>query len=97
LSILFFRQYSWAGFQDDTFINPMGWGKGQFLLNEFNVGRYWPSIGSQITLYMPKSLLKAKNIFFMLELENMGNCEKMNPNHCFVSFDETPLWNPIIV
>uniref|UniRef100_A0A914VTW2 Beta-galactosidase n=1 Tax=Plectus sambesii TaxID=2011161 RepID=A0A914VTW2_9BILA len=82
-----------ADTQEDTFFNPTGWGKGQYLLNKFNVGRYWPSIGPQITLYTPKSLLQSKNTIVMLELEHMGDCEKSNPNRCLVRFDDAPIIN----
>lgn len=42
----------------DTFFDPTGWGKGVVLVNGFNLGRYWPSIGPQVTLYVPGSILR---------------------------------------
>ncbi|KAH9366334.1 hypothetical protein HPB48_006214 [Haemaphysalis longicornis] len=41
----------------DTFLDPSGWGKGVAFVNNFNLGRYWPSIGPQVTLYVPGVLL----------------------------------------
>lgn len=33
----------------DTFFNPTDWGKGQVFINGHNIGRYWPSVGPQVT------------------------------------------------
>ncbi|CAN8028400.1 unnamed protein product [Ixodes persulcatus] len=41
----------------DTFLDPTGFSKGVAILNGFNLGRYWPSIGPQVTLYVPGTLL----------------------------------------
>ncbi|KAG0432488.1 hypothetical protein HPB47_020796 [Ixodes persulcatus] len=41
----------------DTFLDPTGFGKGVAILNGFNLGRYWPSVGPQVTLYVPGTLL----------------------------------------
>ena len=38
-----------------------GWGKGVAFVNEFNLGRYWPSAGPQKNLYLPGPLLKLGN------------------------------------
>lgn len=39
-------------------------------MNGFNLGRYWPSIGPQVTLYLPKEiLLKKNNSIIVVELE----------------------------
>jgi len=41
-------------------------------INGFNLGRYWPVAGPQITLYLPASLLKPHpetNTFVLFELE----------------------------
>ncbi|XP_037913145.1 beta-galactosidase-like isoform X1 [Hermetia illucens] len=42
----------------DTYLDPSGWGKGVVFINGFNLGRYWPLVGPQITVYVPKDLLK---------------------------------------
>lgn len=56
----------------DTFINLNGWGKGVVFINKFNLGRYWPTTGPQITLYVPGCYLQPypnENIVTILELE----------------------------
>ncbi|KAH8417408.1 hypothetical protein KR222_010567 [Zaprionus bogoriensis] len=42
----------------DTYLDMSGWGKGIVFLNGENLGRYWPLVGPQITLYVPAPLLK---------------------------------------
>ncbi|KAK3907589.1 Beta-galactosidase, partial [Frankliniella fusca] len=41
----------------DAFVDTTGWGKGVVFINGFNLGRYWPSAGPQVTLYLPGHLL----------------------------------------
>lgn len=41
----------------DAFVDTTGWGKGVVFINGFNLGRYWPSAGPQVTLYLPGYLL----------------------------------------
>lgn len=54
----------------DTFLNTQGWGKGVAYVNGHNLGRYWPRVGPQMTLYVPASYLKmGKNSIVLLELE----------------------------
>lgn len=78
----------------DTFFNPDGWTKGQFFVNKFNVGRYWPDLGPQVTLYVPKFFLKrGENIVIMLELEKAGNCRNLLRDECYVSFADKPFLN----
>ena len=51
--------------------------QGQALVNGFNIGRYWPGEGPQVTLFVPKPLMTRspnKNILVIFELEGM-NCE----------------------
>lgn len=45
----------------DTFLNVAGGGfrKGVAFVNGFNLGRYWPLKGPQVTLYVPAPLLRA--------------------------------------
>lgn len=39
-------------------------------MNGFNLGRYWPLVGPQITLYVPKEiLLRQGNTIVVVELE----------------------------
>ncbi|XP_031630054.1 beta-galactosidase-like isoform X2 [Contarinia nasturtii] len=58
----------------DTYINPSGWGKGIIFINGFNLGRYWPLVGPQITLYLPKQLLRRRNnLLILIELQKSAN------------------------
>ncbi|XP_053328055.1 beta-galactosidase-1-like protein [Spea bombifrons] len=56
----------------DTFLKLTNWRKGQVWINGFNVGRYWPARGPQVTLYVPGSILSTKdyNNVTVLELES---------------------------
>ncbi|GFS44564.1 beta-galactosidase [Nephila pilipes] len=77
----------------DTFLKLNGWHKGVAFLNKFNLGRYWPIIGPQVTLYAPSILfqkLPATNSITLLELEN-SPCH--NNDTCTVQFVETPIVN----
>ncbi|CAN1286585.1 Beta-galactosidase 17 [Linum perenne] len=57
----------------DTFISFRGWGKGVAFVNDFNIGRYWPSFGPQCGLYVPAPLLKhGENALVILELESLS-------------------------
>ncbi len=54
----------------DTYLDTTGWGKGIAFVNGFNLGRYWPVIGPQITLYVPKELLTlGTNNIVLIELQ----------------------------
>ena len=58
----------------DTFLQVEvggGFRKGVAFVNGFNLGRYWPSLGPQMTLYVPASVLlsDAANELCMFELE----------------------------
>lgn len=48
-------------------------------VNGFNLGRYWPVVGPQVTLYLPEPLLKATNTFIVFELEKA-------PDSCLTAF-----------
>ncbi|KAJ8755751.1 hypothetical protein K2173_024295 [Erythroxylum novogranatense] len=55
----------------DTFLSFSGWGKGIAFVNDFNLGRYWPSVGPQCNLYVPAPILRhGKNFLMILELES---------------------------
>ncbi|CAH2066993.1 unnamed protein product [Thlaspi arvense] len=55
----------------DTYLSFNGWGKGVAFVNEFNIGRYWPSVGPQCNLYVPAPLLKpGQNYVVVFELES---------------------------
>lgn len=68
----------------DTYLDTTGWGKGIAFVNGFNLGRYWPAIGPQITLYLPKELLVlGTNKIVLIELQKA-------PDNGSVSFVDTP-------
>ncbi|PSR96167.1 Beta-galactosidase [Actinidia chinensis var. chinensis] len=55
----------------DTFISFRGWGKGIAFVNEFNIGRFWPSLGPQCSLYVPAPILRhGENVVVILELDS---------------------------
>lgn len=55
----------------DTFLRLDGWSKGVAYVNGFNLGRYWPAMGPQVTLYVPQTLIKcgAVNTMYIFEQE----------------------------
>lgn len=68
----------------DTYLDPTTWGKGVLFINGFNLGRYWPLVGPQITLYVPKEILRiGANKITMLELEKA-------PESGIVTFSDRP-------
>ncbi|KAG1668979.1 Beta-galactosidase [Nymphon striatum] len=75
---------------NDTFLRMDGWFKGVAILNDFNLGRYWPVVGPQVTLYTPKILFKPYpnvNTLIMMEFEN-APCE--TAEKCFINFVKVP-------
>ncbi|KAG0715975.1 Beta-galactosidase [Chionoecetes opilio] len=54
----------------NTFLKLDGWTKGVAWVNKFCLGRYWPAMGPQVTLFVPWSVLKrGQNNLLLLELE----------------------------
>ncbi|XP_063239683.1 beta-galactosidase isoform X2 [Bacillus rossius redtenbacheri] len=56
----------------DTFLDTSGWTKGVAFVNDHNLGRYWPRLGPQVTLYVPATFLRPyprSNTLVLLELE----------------------------
>lgn len=44
--------------------------QGLIFVNGFNLGRYWPLVGPQITLYLPKEVLReGENSITLIELQ----------------------------
>lgn len=76
----------------DTFIQFPGWTKGQVWINGFNLGRYWPARGPQVTLYVPRHILvtSAPNTIVVLELER-APCGDSGPELCTVEFVDRPV------
>ncbi|KAL7976826.1 hypothetical protein Chor_008775 [Crotalus horridus] len=65
--------------------------KGQVWINGFNLGRYWPSLGPQLTLFVPRNILvsSSPNNITILELER-SPCGIQN---CLVEFVDKPILN----
>ena len=60
-----------SGFHADTWLDNRGWGRGLALINEFNLGYYWPTVGPQETQYVPGPVLKnGTNILTIIEFEH---------------------------
>ncbi|XP_076583482.1 beta-galactosidase [Chaetodon auriga] len=78
----------------DTFISLPRWKKGQVWINGFNVGRYWPARGPQLTLFVPASILStaAANNVTVLELEE-APCSS---GPCRVEFTASPILNATV-
>lgn len=62
-------------------------------MNGINIGRYWPSAGPQITMYVPATFLipqPALNTIVILELEGV-------PENLSISLTDRPkLFGPIL-
>ena len=65
--------------------------QGQAYVNGFNLGRYWPVVGPQITLYVPASvLLSGKQSTSKLVLFELDNAPCETPDDCYVEFLDKP-------
>ena len=64
--------------------------QGQAFVNGFNVGRYWPVVGPQVTLFVPASTLRPGMENSELVLLELDNAPCISPEDCFVEFLETP-------
>lgn len=61
--------------------------QGIVYINGFNLGRYWPLVGPQITLYLPKELLrKGSNSIILIELEKC-------PKDGKIQFSDKPIFD----
>ncbi|XP_029356614.1 beta-galactosidase [Echeneis naucrates] len=78
----------------DTYIKLPKWRKGQVWINGFNLGRYWPARGPQMTLFVPANILStaAPNNVTVLELEQ-APCSS---GPCTVEFTDTPILNATV-
>ena len=73
-----------SGHFPDTFLNLTGWGKGVALVNGFNLGWYWPSIGPQNHYYVPgPRLQKGKNEIILIEAESVPDHPQGQSTHRF--------------
>lgn len=68
--------------------------QGQVWINGFNLGRYWPARGPQMTLFVPRHILvtSAPNTIMVLELEH-APCGDNGPELCAVEFVDRPVIN----
>lgn len=66
--------------------------QGQVWINGFNLGRYWPARGPQMTLFVPRHILvtSAPNTIVVLELER-APCGDTPLEPCTVEFVDTPV------
>lgn len=78
----------------DTYIKLPKWRKGQVWINGFNLGRYWPTRGPQVTLFVPANILStaAPNNVTVLELEEAPCSSGL----CSVEFTDTPILNATV-
>ena len=77
----------------DTFLSLSGWHKGVVWINGFNVGRYWPTVGPQRTLYIPGHLLRsqpASNDILLLEQVLILNPETKHNVQLYYSQEHGP-------
>lgn len=65
---MFYKGTFRASTDADCFVDTTGFSKGLVYVNGFNLGRYW-AIGPQVTLYVPKGILKEENEIVVLEEE----------------------------
>jgi hypothetical protein len=57
----------------DSYLDTRGLGKGIAWVNGFNLGWYWPTMGPQMTLYVPGPVLQpGDNDILILEVEKVG-------------------------
>ncbi|GBN61508.1 Beta-galactosidase, partial [Araneus ventricosus] len=75
----------------DTFLKVDGWHKGVAFLNQFNLGRYWPIVGPQLTLYAPSVLFQNSSTVNRITLLELENSPCNNENNCIVQFVDTPI------
>ena len=77
--------YTFMRFLNDAF-SP----QGQAFVNKLNAGRYWPSMGPQETLFIPKSALSREqdgNVIVLFEIDGPAKDSEM-----FVQFINKPVW-----
>lgn len=61
--------------------------QGIIYINGFNLGRYWATVGPQITLYLPKELLvNGRNKLVLIEYEKA-------PPDLIIQFSKVPIFD----
>ncbi|PIC26766.1 hypothetical protein B9Z55_019241 [Caenorhabditis nigoni] len=77
----------------DTWLDTTGWGKGIAIVNGRNLGRYWPTEGPQMTLYIPAEYLKVgDNLVMMVELEGATDA-CTSTTACVADFIDHPIFH----
>ncbi|KAM6282469.1 beta-galactosidase [Porphyrio hochstetteri] len=78
----------------DTYVEFPGWTKGQIWINGFNLGRYWPARGPQLTLFVPRNVLVSSvpNNITVLELEH----SPCSTQACEIEFVDKPTINATV-
>ncbi len=91
-SAVFYRfSFMIEGKANDTFLSINNWSKGIAFINGFNLGRYWPKVGPQKTLFVPSNVLISNNINNVILFEiDAAPCSGEDNSKCVVSFTVTP-------
>uniref|UniRef100_A0A8C9FG49 Galactosidase beta 1 n=1 Tax=Pavo cristatus TaxID=9049 RepID=A0A8C9FG49_PAVCR len=71
--------------------SEISWKSGQIWINGFNLGRYWPARGPQLTLFVPRNILVSSvpNNITVLELEH----SPCSTHLCEIEFVDKPIIN----
>lgn len=67
--------------------------QGQAFVNDFNIGRYWPNRGPQVTLYIPAPAFNKppeRNYIYLFELESSPCFGSGSQDACFITLTDTP-------
>uniref|UniRef100_A0A915DBU5 Beta-galactosidase n=1 Tax=Ditylenchus dipsaci TaxID=166011 RepID=A0A915DBU5_9BILA len=62
---------------------------GFVIVNNFNLGRYWTSMGPQMTLFAPGAIFRKKNMAVLIELVGQNTFKTETP---VISFLEKPIY-----
>ena len=91
-STVFFRgTFRFDGSRYDTFLNVSSWSKGVAFVNGYNLGRYWPVVGPQKTLYVPGTYLRSGTEMNELILFEIDHSPCFPPFiTCYVSLVDAP-------
>uniref|UniRef100_A0A1I7T672 Beta-galactosidase n=1 Tax=Caenorhabditis tropicalis TaxID=1561998 RepID=A0A1I7T672_9PELO len=77
----------------DTWLDTTGWGKGIVIVNGRNIGRYWPTEGPQMTLYIPAEFLKVgENLVMIVELQGAEDA-CTSTSACIADFIDYPIFH----
>ena len=82
--------FSIDGTANDTYLNVNNWTKGVAIINNVNIGRYWPVRGPQKTLYVPASALKSSGINNVILFEIDSAPCSADFSKCTITFTTTP-------